>query len=76
MMGFASFLVDHRRTYNYYSTLSFTSDKLYSEFGREASKNFTEMSQRIETMVSSFASRLMTLGGSSFSIDPCINFKN
>jgi hypothetical protein len=27
-------------------------------------------------MVSSFASRLMTLGGSSFSIDPCINFKN
>nr|AAV52922.1 type II transmembrane serine protease [Mus musculus] len=42
---------NHRRTYNYYSTLSFTSDKLYSEFGREASKNFTEMSQRIETMV-------------------------
>ncbi|GAB1289780.1 Transmembrane protease serine 11E [Apodemus speciosus] len=41
----------HRRTYNYYSTLPFTSDKLYSEFGREASKNFTEMSRRIETIV-------------------------
>uniref|UniRef100_A0A8C5K9A4 Transmembrane protease serine n=1 Tax=Jaculus jaculus TaxID=51337 RepID=A0A8C5K9A4_JACJA len=42
---------NQRKTYNYYTTLSFTSDKLYSEFGREASKNFTEMSQRIESMV-------------------------
>ncbi|XP_051026115.1 transmembrane protease serine 11E [Acomys russatus] len=42
---------NQRRTYHYYSTLPFTSDKLYSEFGREASKNFTDMSQRIETMV-------------------------
>ncbi|MEJ1274721.1 transmembrane protease serine 11e [Cricetulus griseus] len=42
---------NQRRTYNYYTTLPFTSDKLYSEFGREASKNFTEMSQRIETMI-------------------------
>ncbi|XP_005359490.1 transmembrane protease serine 11E [Microtus ochrogaster] len=42
---------NQRRTYNYYSTLPFTSDKLYAEFGKEASKNFTEMSQRIETMV-------------------------
>ncbi|XP_040822792.1 transmembrane protease serine 11E-like [Ochotona curzoniae] len=42
---------NHRMTHNYYSTLSFTSDKMYGEFGREASKNFTEMSQRIEAMV-------------------------
>lgn len=42
---------NQKRTYNYYSTLSFTSDKLYDDFGREASKNFTEMSQRIESMV-------------------------
>lgn len=66
MMGFASFLADHRRTYNYYSTLPFTSDKLYSEFGKEASKNFTEMSQRIETMVCSFVTMFTTLGGPSF----------
>ncbi|XP_059538274.1 transmembrane protease serine 11E-like [Myotis daubentonii] len=42
---------NQRKTYNYYSTLSFTSDKLYDDFEREASKNFTEMSQRIESMV-------------------------
>ncbi|KAM5159685.1 transmembrane protease serine 11E-like [Callospermophilus lateralis] len=42
---------NQRKTYNYYSILPFTSDKLYNEFGREASKNFTEMSQRIESMV-------------------------
>ncbi|XP_048220828.1 transmembrane protease serine 11E-like [Perognathus longimembris pacificus] len=42
---------NQRNTYNYYSTLPFTSDKLYAEFGREASKNFTEMSHRIESMV-------------------------
>uniref|UniRef100_H0WP96 Transmembrane protease serine n=1 Tax=Otolemur garnettii TaxID=30611 RepID=H0WP96_OTOGA len=42
---------NQRKTYNYYSTLSFTSDKLYADFGREASKNFTEMSQRLESMV-------------------------
>ncbi|XP_012861028.1 transmembrane protease serine 11E [Echinops telfairi] len=42
---------NNRKTYNYYSTLSFTSDKLYDEFGKEASKNFTEMSQKIESMV-------------------------
>ncbi|XP_032487880.1 transmembrane protease serine 11E [Phocoena sinus] len=40
-----------KTTYNYYSTLPFTSDKLYGEFGKEASKNFTEMSQKIESMV-------------------------
>ncbi|ELV12170.1 Transmembrane protease serine 11E [Tupaia chinensis] len=40
-----------RKTYNYYTTLSFTSEKLYKDFGREASKNFTEMSRRIELMV-------------------------
>lgn len=61
MMGFVSSLVDQRRTYNYYSTLPFTSDKLYAEFGKEASKNFTEMSQRIETMVSDIFSMLTTL---------------
>ncbi|XP_063096621.1 transmembrane protease serine 11E isoform X2 [Cavia porcellus] len=44
---------NQRRTYNYYSTLPFTSDKMYDEFGREGSKNFTEMSQRIESMVKS-----------------------
>ncbi|XP_004620363.2 transmembrane protease serine 11E [Sorex araneus] len=42
---------NHRKTYNYYSTLSFTSEKVYDEFGREASKSFTEMSQKIESMV-------------------------
>nr|XP_020139820.1 transmembrane protease serine 11E-like [Microcebus murinus] len=42
---------NQRKTYNYYSTLSFTSDKLYADFGREASKNFTEMSHRLESMV-------------------------
>ncbi|KAM6220909.1 transmembrane protease serine 11E-like [Rhynchocyon petersi] len=42
---------NQRNIHNYYSTLSFTSDKLYDEFGKEASKNFTEMSQRIESMV-------------------------
>ncbi|XP_055967152.1 transmembrane protease serine 11E-like [Sorex fumeus] len=42
---------NQRKTYNYYSTLSFTSEKLYDEFGREASKSFTEMSQKIESMV-------------------------
>ncbi|XP_036096362.1 transmembrane protease serine 11E-like [Molossus molossus] len=42
---------NQRKAYNYYSTLSFTSDKLYDDFEREASKNFTEMSQRIESMV-------------------------
>ncbi|KAB0404340.1 hypothetical protein E2I00_017182, partial [Balaenoptera physalus] len=42
---------NQRTTYNYYSTLSFTSDKLYDEFGKEASKNFTKMSQKIESMV-------------------------
>uniref|UniRef100_A0A671F8S3 Transmembrane protease serine n=2 Tax=Rhinolophus ferrumequinum TaxID=59479 RepID=A0A671F8S3_RHIFE len=42
---------NQRKTYNYYSTLSFTSDKLYGDFGKEASKNFTEMSQKIESMV-------------------------
>ncbi|KAG8515232.1 Transmembrane protease serine 11E, partial [Galemys pyrenaicus] len=42
---------NQRKTYNYYSTLSFTSDQLYDEFGREASKSFTEMSQKIESMV-------------------------
>ncbi|XP_071072313.1 transmembrane protease serine 11E isoform X1 [Dasypus novemcinctus] len=42
---------NQRKTYNYYVTLSFTSDKLYDEFGQEASKNFTEMSQKIESMV-------------------------
>uniref|UniRef100_A0A2K6GF85 Transmembrane protease serine n=1 Tax=Propithecus coquereli TaxID=379532 RepID=A0A2K6GF85_PROCO len=41
---------NQRKTYNYYSTLSFTSDKLYADFGREASKNFTEMSHRLESM--------------------------
>lgn len=51
---FISFLVDQRKTYNYYTTLSFTTDKLYNDFEREASKNFTEMSQRIESMVSIF----------------------
>nr|XP_020855463.1 transmembrane protease serine 11E-like isoform X2 [Phascolarctos cinereus] len=40
-----------RKNYNYYSTLSFTSDKYYHEFDKEATTNFTEMSQRIETMV-------------------------
>ncbi|PNJ12642.1 transmembrane protease serine 11E isoform X1 [Pongo pygmaeus] len=42
---------NQKKTYNYYSTLSFTTDKLYAEFGREASNNFTEMSQRLESMV-------------------------
>nr|XP_035964945.1 transmembrane protease serine 11E-like isoform X2 [Halichoerus grypus] len=42
---------NQRKTYNYYSTLSFTSNKLYGDFGREGSKNFTEMSQKIESMV-------------------------
>uniref|UniRef100_A0A2K6D513 Transmembrane protease serine n=1 Tax=Macaca nemestrina TaxID=9545 RepID=A0A2K6D513_MACNE len=42
---------NQRKTYNYYSTLSFTTDELYAEFGREASNNFTEMSQRLESMV-------------------------
>ncbi|KAM5271738.1 transmembrane protease serine 11E-like [Ctenodactylus gundi] len=42
---------NQRKTYNYYTTLPFTSDRLYDEFGREATKNFTEMSQRIESMV-------------------------
>ncbi|XP_040337958.1 transmembrane protease serine 11E isoform X2 [Herpailurus yagouaroundi] len=42
---------NQRKTYNYYSTLSFTSNKLYDDFGKEASKNFTEMSQKIESMV-------------------------
>uniref|UniRef100_A0A8D1X5G3 Transmembrane protease serine n=1 Tax=Sus scrofa TaxID=9823 RepID=A0A8D1X5G3_PIG len=42
---------NQRKTYNYYSTLSFTSHKLYGEFETEASKNFTEMSQKIESMV-------------------------
>ncbi|XP_010609475.1 transmembrane protease serine 11E isoform X2 [Fukomys damarensis] len=42
---------NQKKTYNYYSTLPFTSDKVYDEFGREGSKNFTEMSQRIELMV-------------------------
>ncbi|XP_011795686.1 PREDICTED: transmembrane protease serine 11E [Colobus angolensis palliatus] len=42
---------NQRKTYNYYSTLSFTTDKLYAEFGREASNNFTEMSQSLESMV-------------------------
>ncbi|XP_076993269.1 transmembrane protease serine 11E-like [Tamandua tetradactyla] len=42
---------NQRKTHNYYITLSFTSDKLYDEFGQEASKNFTEMSQKIELMV-------------------------
>ncbi|XP_006165389.1 transmembrane protease serine 11E [Tupaia chinensis] len=42
---------NQRKTYNYYTTLSFTSEKLYKDFGREASKNFTEMSRRIELMV-------------------------
>ncbi|XP_075399681.1 transmembrane protease serine 11E-like [Tenrec ecaudatus] len=42
---------NNRKTYNYYSTLSFTSNKLYDEFGKEASKNFTEMSQKIESMM-------------------------
>ncbi|KAM8969183.1 transmembrane protease serine 11E-like isoform 1-T1 [Sarcophilus harrisii] len=40
-----------RKPYNYYSTLSFTSDKYYHEFDKEATTNFTEMSQRIESMV-------------------------
>lgn len=51
---FASFLIDQRKTYNYYSTLSFTSDKLYDDFGKEASTNFMEMSQKIESMVRVF----------------------
>ncbi|XP_043762558.1 transmembrane protease serine 11E-like [Cervus elaphus] len=42
---------NQKKTYNYYSTLSFTSNKVYGEFGREASENFTEMSQKIESMV-------------------------
>uniref|UniRef100_A0A8I3NCJ0 Transmembrane protease serine n=1 Tax=Canis lupus familiaris TaxID=9615 RepID=A0A8I3NCJ0_CANLF len=42
---------NQRKTYNYYGTLSFTSNKLYDDFGKEASKNFTEMSQKIESMV-------------------------
>ncbi|CAK6433127.1 unnamed protein product [Pipistrellus nathusii] len=42
---------NQRKAYNYYTTLSFTTDKLYDDFEREASKNFTEMSQRIESMV-------------------------
>nr|KAF6432635.1 transmembrane serine protease 11E [Rousettus aegyptiacus] len=42
---------NQRKACNYYSTLSFSSDKLYGDFGREASKNFTEMSQKIESMV-------------------------
>uniref|UniRef100_A0A9L0S6B4 Transmembrane protease serine 11E n=4 Tax=Equus TaxID=9789 RepID=A0A9L0S6B4_HORSE len=42
---------NQRKTYNYYSTLSFTSDKLYDDFGKEASTNFMEMSQKIESMV-------------------------
>nr|XP_017203011.1 transmembrane protease serine 11E [Oryctolagus cuniculus] len=42
---------NHRETHHYYSTLLFTSDKVYGDFGKEASKNFTEMSQRIESMV-------------------------
>ncbi|KAM9678574.1 transmembrane protease serine 11E-like [Trichechus inunguis] len=42
---------NQRNTHNYYCTLSFTSDRLYDEFGSEASKNFTEMSQKIESMV-------------------------
>lgn len=42
---------NQRKTHNYYSTLSFTSDKLYDEFGKEASESFTEMSQKIESMV-------------------------
>ncbi|EPY76055.1 hypothetical protein CB1_001511001 [Camelus ferus] len=42
---------NQRKTYSYYSTLSFTSDKLYDDFEKEASKNFTEMSQKIESMV-------------------------
>ncbi|XP_057585713.1 transmembrane protease serine 11E-like isoform X2 [Hippopotamus amphibius kiboko] len=42
---------NQRNTYNYYSTLPFTSDKLYGDFEKEASKNFTEMSQKIESVV-------------------------
>ncbi|XP_068831059.1 transmembrane protease serine 11E-like [Capricornis sumatraensis] len=42
---------NQKKTYNYYSTLSFTSNKVYDEFGKEASENFTEMSQKIESMV-------------------------
>ncbi|XP_007496433.2 transmembrane protease serine 11E isoform X1 [Monodelphis domestica] len=41
------------KPYNYYSTLSFTSDKYYHEFDKEATTNFTEMSQRIESIVKS-----------------------
>ncbi|XP_043828740.1 LOW QUALITY PROTEIN: transmembrane protease serine 11E-like [Dromiciops gliroides] len=40
-----------RKPYNYYSTLTFTSDKYYYEFDKEATTSFTEMSQRIESMV-------------------------
>ncbi|KAM4854973.1 transmembrane protease serine 11E-like [Thomomys bottae] len=53
---------NQRRTYNYYSTLPFRSDKLYAEFGREASKNFTEMSHRIESMVKNAFSRFPLQG--------------
>ncbi|DAA28622.1 transmembrane protease serine 11E-like [Bos indicus] len=42
---------NQKKTYNYYSTLSFTSNKVYDEFGKEASENFTKMSQKIESMV-------------------------
>nr|XP_023410866.1 transmembrane protease serine 11E isoform X1 [Loxodonta africana] len=42
---------NQRNTHSYYSTLSFTSNRLYDEFGRETSKNFTEMSKKIESMV-------------------------
>ena len=56
MMVFSSLFIDQRKTYNYYSTLSFTSNQLYGDFGREGSKNFTEMSQKIESMVSLFPS--------------------
>lgn len=55
MMVFSPLFIDQRKTYNYYGTLSFTSNKLYDDFGKEASKNFTEMSQKIESMVSTFS---------------------
>ena len=71
MIHFCLFLIDQKKTYNYYSTLSFTSNKVYDEFGKEASENFTEMSQKIESMVSlspPFLEHLLALSTKIFSI--------
>ncbi|XP_038614704.1 transmembrane protease serine 11E-like [Tachyglossus aculeatus] len=43
---------NQKKPYNYLSTLKFTSNQSYHNFGKEASQNYTKMSQAIETLVS------------------------